>query len=109
MEKKISYGSISFTEQSGTYLCEFRNPFLKKKTFIKRFAKYEEAFEALMNENFEFFKAHSFLLPKCISINSRDQNYRFYIVVNGVKTYVDADKDLDELYKRKIEFINNLL
>lgn len=102
-----SYGKIYNLDNQ--FRVTFWNPTLQKTEFDKRVTNENEAIELLNNYNFDFFSNHSYLLPKGISINKRDRNFRFFVVINKKPIYVFQHKDLDVVNKAKLDFINKLI
>lgn len=109
--KKNSYGSVITNKHkdNSTYQVQFFNPLTKEIELMGAFKTEKEAFDRLHKANFDFFDAHSNLLPRGISLNRRDKSFSFSVIIKNKTVNVASSKDLDKVCESKLDFITSMI
>ena len=103
--KNTKYGGISYNKEKNVFQTYFWNPFKQEHENVKRFKEKEEAEKYLNELNYNFFSENTQFLPKGISINRRDELFKFTITIRNKTIHIFQSKDLDEVVDFKFEFI----
>lgn len=87
----------------------FQNPATRKPEYIGSCFTIVEK-ETMYNEyEFNFYKDHTYLLPKFITIQKDRLTYLFKIEFNGRFFHIDTDKTLKGIIDKKMKFITHIL
>jgi hypothetical protein len=105
--KNASYGSVSFNGNS--YFAQFWNPITQSRVLLGSNKDKSVAEELLRAHAFKFYSENSWLLPKCISLNRRDEKYMFILPKGKKSIFYGQFGTLQEVVDAKMEFITKLI
>jgi len=105
--RNASYGSVCNTGL--TFQAQFWNPINQTRILLGNDKDEEKARKILNDYCFDFYSKNSWLLPKCISINTRDRKFKFALPFGKKTVHYGQYDTLQEAVDAKMAFINKLL
>lgn len=105
--RNASYGSVGFN--GSAYFVQFWNPITQKRIFLGSDKDKAKAEEILRAYAFKFYSDNSWLLPKCICLNRRDEKYTFTLPKGKKSIFFGQYNTLQEAVDAKMEFISKLI
>ena len=104
-----SLGSVSYVSKTDKYQACFYDSICNKGLHLGFYNSREEAQNVVDDYVFDFYNKNKILLPKYISLELKNNNYVFNVIICKKVYQVSRSKSLKEVINARVNFISNLI